>query len=64
MFRDKVVMIVKYLMLFIFIIKFKFYEDLIYVFWVFLMSKKIKFCKIKIRSCNCKVFLFDKNLNI
>lgn len=64
MFRDKVVMTAKYPMSFIFIIKFKFHEDLIHVSWVFPMSKKIKLCKIKTRSRNREELLFDKNLNI
>lgn len=63
MFRDKVVMTAKYPMSFIFIIKFKFHEDLIQLLGLS-DEQKDQALEIKTRSRNRKVLLFDKNLNI
>lgn len=63
MFRDKVVMTAKYQMSFIFIIKFKFHEDLIQLLGLS-DEQKDQALEIKTRSRNRKVLLFDKNLNI
>lgn len=63
MFRDKVVMTAKYPMSFIFIIKFKFHENLIQLLGLS-DEQKDQALEIKTRSRNRKVLLFDKNLNI